>query len=124
VPQSLGAENLKRATLDPQRDDDACGRAEVGAFEPVVDHSKCEGKSDCVAVCPCGVFEVRWMANEDFAKLSLFGKLRSAAHGRMTAYTPNAADCRACGLCVSACPERAIRLVAATRATETSLTAV
>jgi NAD-dependent dihydropyrimidine dehydrogenase PreA subunit len=80
---------------------------------PVVDRAKCEGKSDCVAVCPCGVFEVRRMEEADFAKLTVLGKLKSVAHGRKTAYTPNATDCRACGLCVVACPERAIRLVAA-----------
>jgi ferredoxin len=28
----------------------------------------------------------------------------------VTAYTPNADDCRACGLCVVACPEQAIML--------------
>ncbi|MBU2655836.1 MULTISPECIES: 4Fe-4S binding protein [Acetobacteraceae] len=29
----------------------------------------------------------------------------------MVAYTPHADQCRACGLCVKACPERAIQLV-------------
>lgn len=33
-------------------------------------------------------------------------------HGRMTAYTSQAVDCRACGKCVAACPEKAIRLMA------------
>ncbi len=51
------------------------------------------------------------MDDADFTKLSFLGKLKSRAHGRMTAYTPNAADCQACGLCVSACPEKAIQLV-------------
>ena len=35
--------------------------------------------------------------------------------GMMTAYTPNADDCRACGLCVVACPEGAIALSRAER---------
>jgi NAD-dependent dihydropyrimidine dehydrogenase PreA subunit len=78
---------------------------------PVVDRSKCEGKTDCVGVCPEDVFEVRTMDEADFARLSFFGKLKSRAHGRQTAYTPNADACQACGLCVTACPERAIRLV-------------
>ncbi|HTB58985.1 MAG TPA: 4Fe-4S binding protein, partial [Polyangia bacterium] len=41
----------------------------------------------------------------------LFGKLRSVAHRRNTAYTPLADACQACGLCVVACPEKAIRLL-------------
>jgi NAD-dependent dihydropyrimidine dehydrogenase PreA subunit len=120
MPTSLQGENAERMPIVRERSGEKC-RAEVGALLPVVDRAKCEGKSDCVAVCPCGVFEVRRMADKDFASLSMFGKLRSAAHGRMTAYTPNAEDCGACGLCVSACPERAIRLVAPTRTTGTSL---
>jgi len=51
------------------------------------------------------------MEDTDFAQLSFLGRLKSMAHGRMTAYTPNADLCAACGLCVRACPERAITLV-------------
>jgi ferredoxin len=43
----------------------------------------------------------------------VLGKLKSLAHRRQTAYTPRAADCRACGKCVTACPEKAIRLTRA-----------
>jgi ferredoxin len=32
-------------------------------------------------------------------------------HGKQTAYTTRADACRACGLCVVACPEKAITLV-------------
>jgi NAD-dependent dihydropyrimidine dehydrogenase PreA subunit len=64
-----------------------------------------------VAVCPYDVFEVRRMADTDFAGLGLLGKLKSMAHGRKTAYTPRADACQACGLCVVACPEKAIALV-------------
>jgi NAD-dependent dihydropyrimidine dehydrogenase PreA subunit len=77
---------------------------------PVVNRSRCEGKGDCVEVCPYHVFEVRRIADEDYRALSFLGRLKSAAHGRQTAYTPLADTCRACGLCVVACPERAIRL--------------
>ena len=85
-------------------------RAEVGAFAPIVDPSRCEGKSECVQVCPCNVFEVRRMDDGDFAKLGVFAKLKSLAHGRKTAYTPHASACEACGKCVEACPEHAIKL--------------
>ncbi len=85
-------------------------KQEPGVMQPVVDRNKCEGKSDCVRVCPYDVFEVRRMDDRDFAKLSIIGKLKSVAHGRKTAYTPRADACRACGECVAACPEKAIKL--------------
>jgi NAD-dependent dihydropyrimidine dehydrogenase PreA subunit len=85
-------------------------RAEAGAFAPVVNRAKCEGKADCVRVYPYDVFEVRRIEETDFARLGVLGKLKSIAHGRKTAYTPLASACQACGKCVAACPEKAIRL--------------
>ena len=58
-------------------------------LEPVVDHGRCEGKRDCVEVCPYGVFEVRRIDEDDFRALSFFGRLKSVAYKRQTAYTPN-----------------------------------
>jgi ferredoxin len=55
---------------------------------------------------------VRRINDEDFFLLSFLGKLKSRAHGRLSAYTPQANLCQACGLCVVACPEKAITLVA------------
>jgi 4Fe-4S ferredoxin len=81
-----------------------------GAFAPVVNRAKCEGKRDCVEVCPYDVFEVRRMDDADFAKLGILAKLKSVAHSRQTAYTPRASACQACGKCVEACPEKAIKL--------------
>jgi NAD-dependent dihydropyrimidine dehydrogenase PreA subunit len=78
---------------------------------PVIDRNRCEGKADCVKVCPEDVFEVRTIDDADFVRLSFFGKLKSRAHGKKTAYTPNADACASCGLCVTACPERAIKLM-------------
>jgi NAD-dependent dihydropyrimidine dehydrogenase PreA subunit len=85
-------------------------RAQPGEFVPVVDRSKCEGKADCVEVCPVQVFEVRRMDDGDFAQLGVLAKLKSLAHGRKTAYTPRASLCEECGKCVAACPEKAIKL--------------
>jgi 4Fe-4S ferredoxin len=82
-----------------------------GKLVPVVNHSKCEGKAECVRVCPYGVFEVRKIKDEDFSPLPLLAKLKVWAHGKKTAYAPNASECHACGFCVIACPERAIQLV-------------
>ena len=86
-------------------------RADAGVFAPLVDRSRCEGKADCVEVCPYDVFEVRRIDDADFAQLGMLARLKSRAHGRKTAYTPRASACRACGLCVAACPEKAIKLV-------------
>jgi len=79
-------------------------------FEPLVDRAKCEGKAECVVVCPFRVFEVRRIDDADFARLGVLAKLKSVAHGRKTAYTPRASACQACGKCVAACPEKAIKL--------------
>jgi 4Fe-4S ferredoxin len=64
-------------------------------------------------VCPVHVFEVRRIDDADFAKLGVLAKLKSIAHGRKTAYTPAADRCEACGKCVEACPEKAIKLARA-----------
>lgn len=86
-------------------------KEDSGVFRPLVDASRCEGKAECVSVCPYNVFEVRRMGDEIFAAMPLLVKLKLWAHGRKTAYTPHADACHACGLCVMACPEQAIRLV-------------
>ena len=85
-------------------------KAKPGEFAPVIDRSRCEGKADCVRVCPVNVFEVRRMEDADFARLGALAKLRSVAHRRRSAYTPRASECEACGKCVEACPEKAIKL--------------
>jgi len=99
----------KRAAAHPDRPGEHCSAA-PGVWRPVVNRGRCEGKYDCVAVCPYDVFEVRRMDDADFDALGFFARFRSRVHGRMTAYTPNADACRSCGLCVVACPEKAIRL--------------
>jgi NAD-dependent dihydropyrimidine dehydrogenase PreA subunit len=106
---SLNKDKARRAARDPKRPGEEC-RAAPGAREPVVNHAKCEGKGDCVEVCPYGVFEVGRITDADFAALSFLGKLKSRAHQRKTAYTPKHDACQACGLCVVACPEKAIEL--------------
>lgn len=110
VPDSLNRAKVRRAAAHPDRSGEDCG-ADPGAYVVTVDHRRCEGKGDCVEVCPYGVFEVRRIDDADYARLGALGKLRSLAHGRRTAYTPRIDACRACGLCVVACPEDALALV-------------
>lgn len=111
-PESLHPAKARRAAQHKARPGEDC-RAEPAKYRVVVDRNKCEGKGDCVEVCPYSVFDVRRIDDADYAKLSLIGKLKSRAHGRKTAYTPHADACRACGMCVVACPEHAIALVLA-----------
>ncbi len=85
-----------------------------GIVVPIVDRSRCEAKGDCVEVCPYDVFEVRALATADKAGLSLFSRLKARAHGNRQAFVVRDDECHACGKCVAACPERAIRLSART----------
>ena len=109
---AFDADKARRAARNTARPGERC-RAEPGRCEPVVDRARCEGKSECVAVCPYDVFEVRTIAADEYRALPVLARLKLWAHGKQTAYTPRAADCRACGLCVVACPEHAIALVRA-----------
>ena len=85
---------------------------ESGKVVPVVDRNRCEAKEDCVVVCPYDVFEIRSLSKTDRASLSLLGRVKAWAHGNKQAYVVQPENCHACQLCVEACPENALRLVA------------
>ena len=82
----------------------------AGTFHPVIDRNRCEGKAECVAVCPVHVFEIAVLPPEARKELSFKGKLKGFAHGWRQAVAVRAEACEACGHCVKHCPEDAIVL--------------
>jgi len=92
-----------------EKSDSDC-KQQPGVIAPVVDLKRCEGKGDCLEVCPENVFEIRRIDEVDYRSLDLMHRFKLRVHGMKVAYTPNAHACRSCGLCVAACPEHAIKL--------------
>ena len=89
---------------------DEC-KYEPGIFAPTIDRNRCEGKADCVRVCPVGVFGVDTLPKEMRSSLSFRGKLKGFGHKWQQAVLLHAERCEACGLCVKACPEDALTLI-------------
>lgn len=82
----------------------------AGAVQPVIDRNRCEGKEDCVRVCPYQVFAIDTIGDSEKAMMSFLGRLRALVHGNRQAFAVHASDCHGCGRCVVACPEHAITL--------------
>ena len=108
-PDSLNPTKARKAARDPARPGEDCASA-PDRYDIIVDRGKCEGKGDCVEVCPYSVFEVGRLTDAEFSALSLLGKVKSLAHRRKTARTPKLHACQACGMCIVACPEDALTL--------------
>jgi 4Fe-4S ferredoxin len=108
-PGAREPSKARRAASDPTRPGEKC-LAPPGTWAPVIDREKCEGKHECVDVCPYSVFELGTLTDDEYGSLSFVGRAKARHHDRKTARTPQAGACRACGLCVVACPEDAITL--------------
>lgn len=87
----------------------------AGKWRVLIDRNRCEGKEDCVKVCPEGVFVVRKLSDEEFNThvKGFLPRLKVRAHGKRQAFAEGEADCRHCLRCVDACPEKAIQVIAA-----------
>jgi len=82
-----------------------------GRYMPVVNRNRCEGKEDCVAVCPFQVFEMQMLSEADTGAMGFFSRFKARVHGNRQAFVVRANDCHACGVCITACPERALTLI-------------
>ena len=86
----------------------------AGVVVPAMDFNRCEGKGAFLVVCPYDVFKICRIDREDYRSLTFVGRVKNRVHHGTVAYTPNADQCHACGLCLKAWPEQAIKLVKAT----------
>jgi NAD-dependent dihydropyrimidine dehydrogenase PreA subunit len=85
-------------------------KQDAGVFTPIIDRNRCEGKADCVPACPYSIFKVDTLPKDQRVGLTFIGKLKGTAHQWQQALLVHPEQCRACGLCVQACPEHAITL--------------
>jgi len=85
-----------------------CRQAQI--MMPVINLGKCEGAADCALVCPYNVFEIRIATEEERSGFNLTERIKSFVHGHKKGFVIKADQCHACGLCVKACPEKAIQL--------------
>jgi NAD-dependent dihydropyrimidine dehydrogenase PreA subunit len=81
-----------------------------GVMVPMIDPMRCEAAGPCVPICPYDVLVIRTVSPEEKARFPLVGRLKLFVHGGKQSFVLNPDACRGCGLCVRACPEKAIKL--------------
>ena len=77
---------------------------------PVIDPRRREAEGACVDACPYDVLRLPPVRQADTAALPWHARMKLRIHGNKPAYAVAPDAYRACGLCVAACPERAIRV--------------
>src|SRR5579863_3692382 len=85
-PKTRDPKRARSAATSGDRPGEDC-KAAPGTWIPVVNRARCEGKRDCVAVCPYNVFEVRRIADAEYQTLPFLARIKLTLHGRQTAYT-------------------------------------
>jgi 4Fe-4S ferredoxin len=101
-------EEQSKARLMTKPDPDC--KFDPGIMVPVIDPMRCEGAGPCVPICPYDVLIIRTVSSEEKAKFPVVGRFKLFLHGGKQAFVLNPDSCRGCGLCVTACPEKAIKL--------------
>jgi len=81
-----------------------------GKVAPIIDRNRCEGKEDCLRVCPYDVFTMGLISKAERSSLTIKGRIKAWAHGGKQAFVTHPDGCHACTLCIAACPEEAISL--------------
>jgi len=78
-----------------------------------MNRNRCEGKGDGGAVCPSAVFFLGTLPQDQRAGVRFIETLNGSGHTWQPALLVKPEACRACGLCVQACPQKAIILARA-----------
>lgn len=76
-------------------------------MEIIIDRNKCEGKMNCLEVCPEDVF---LMKKPDRQDLTFLTRIKMKFHGEKQAFAVKPENCTLCRLCVEHCPEDAISI--------------
>ena len=73
----------------PATSDTLSCKQPAGVVAPVIDSARCEGKADCLRVCPYDVFEVRALSGDERRALPLVSRFKIWAHGGRQAFVLN-----------------------------------
>lgn len=81
-----------------------------GTIIPVINRNRCEGKAECLEVCPYNVFELRLLTQTEKERLSRVGRFKLRVHRGKQAFPTRGDLCQGCSYFVKNCPEKDITL--------------